>query len=129
MMINIGLFKSCSIVFTTQAVAVDLSNGIHYVTLSPNTLIKRTHYFFFCFWLLSCQSTPCLLSPSIHCTDAFSNTFSLLFFLGFLKFFTLYYNIADYQRCDSFRCMAKGLNHVYTCIHSLPNIPPLQAAR
>lgn len=67
MMINTGLFKSCSIVFTTQAVAVDLSNGIHYVTLSPNTLIKRTHYFFLFFFAFSFYhvKVPLVYSPPL----------------------------------------------------------------
>ena len=32
------------------------------------------------------------------------------------------------QCCDSFRWPAKGLGHTYTCIHPLPNSPPIQAA-
>ena len=29
--------------------------------------------------------------------------------------------------CNSFRRTAKGLSHTYTCIHSPPNSPPIQA--
>ena len=32
------------------------------------------------------------------------------------------------RQCDSFRWIGKGLNHTYTCIHSPPNFPPIQAA-
>ena len=34
-----------------------------------------------------------------------------------------YWSIADSQCCHSFRGTAKGLSHVYTCIHSPPNSP------
>ena len=34
----------------------------------------------------------------------------------------------DSQCCDSFRGIAKGLSHTYTCIHSLPNFPPIHIA-
>ena len=37
-------------------------------------------------------------------------------------------SIADEQCCDSFRWTVKGLSHTYTCIHSSPNSPPIQAA-
>ena len=29
--------------------------------------------------------------------------------------------------CDSLRWTAKGLSHTCTCIHSLPNVPPIKA--
>lgn len=92
MMINTGLFKSFSMVFTTQAVAVDLSNGIHYVTLSPNTLIKRTHYFFFFFaFNFYHVKVPLVYSPPVSIAQMlFQIHFPFFFFLGFLKFFTLY---------------------------------------
>ena len=31
------------------------------------------------------------------------------------------------QYCDSFRPTVKGPSHTYTCIHSLPDSPPIQA--
>ena len=40
----------------------------------------------------------------------------------------LKWNIANWQCCDSFRWTAKGLNPIYTCIHSPPNSSPIQAA-
>ena len=33
------------------------------------------------------------------------------------------------KMCDSFRWTVKGLIHMYTCIHSPSNSPPLQAAK
>ena len=44
------------------------------------------------------------------------------------KTFILYWNIGNYQWCDHFRWIAKGFSHTYTCIHSPPNSPPIQAA-
>ena len=44
------------------------------------------------------------------------------------KLFTLCWGIADGQRCDSFRHMAKGLSRTHARIHSPPNSPPIQAA-
>ena len=32
------------------------------------------------------------------------------------------------SHCDNFKWTAKGLSHTYTCIHSPPNSPPIQAA-
>ena len=47
---------------------------------------------------------------------------------AFLKKFILYWGIADKQCCESSRWTAKGLSHTYTCTHSPPNLPPIQAA-
>ena len=44
------------------------------------------------------------------------------------KTFILYWNIANYQWCDHFRWIVKGFSHTYTCVHSPPNSPPIQAA-
>ena len=49
-------------------------------------------------------------------------------YLSFIKLFILHWSIADKQCCDGFRWTAKGLSHTYTCIHSLLNSPPIQAA-
>ena len=51
----------------------------------------------------------------------------ILFFLCF-KLLILYWSIASYRCCDSFRWAAKRLSHTYACIHSPPDSPPIQAA-
>ena len=45
------------------------------------------------------------------------------FFPNF-KLFILYWGIADWQCCSSFRWIVKGLSHIHTCIHCLPNLLP-----
>ena len=52
--------------------------------------------------------------------------FFLLFV--FLKLVILYWRIADEQCWDSFRWTAKGFSHIYTCNHSPPSSPSIQAA-
>ena len=46
----------------------------------------------------------------------------------FFKLCIFYWVIANEQCCDSFKWTVKWLSHTYTCIHSLPNSPPTQAA-
>ena len=48
--------------------------------------------------------------------------------LFFFKLLILRWSIADWQCYDSFRWTPKGLSHAYTCIHSPPNSPVIQAA-
>ena len=52
------------------------------------------------------------------------NLHEVLFFSNF-KLFILCWDIANWQ---CFRWTVKGLSHTYTCIHSPPNIPPVQTA-
>ena len=40
------------------------------------------------------------------------------------KLLILYKSIANWQCCDTSRVIAKGLSHIYACIHSPPNSPP-----
>ena len=47
-----------------------------------------------------------------------------------LIFFQTFYFVLGYTWLTMFwwfRCIAKGLSHTYTCIHSPPNLPPIQA--
>ena len=44
------------------------------------------------------------------------------------KVFILYWSIANSQCFESFRCIAKQFSRTYTCIHSPPNSPPIEAA-
>ena len=37
--------------------------------------------------------------------------------------------IADWQCCDSFRSIAKGLNRTFACVHSPPDSPPVHNGR
>ena len=66
----------------------------------------------------------------IHLTKIFlSNYYELTFFLSLpflvnFKLFILYWSIANWQCCDSFRFTAKWPSH----IHSPPNSPPIQLA-
>ena len=69
------------------------------------------------------------------CIDQMSGTqvaFQVFAYISSLKKkkkrFILYWSIADKQCCDNFRWTANGLNHIYTCIHSLPNSLPIQSA-
>ena len=39
---------------------------------------------------------------------------SIILNFYFLKLFILYWRITDQQRCDSFKCTAKGLSRTYT---------------
>ena len=63
----------------------------------------------------------------------FVNYVNLFFFSNTKS--SLYWGIADYQYCDSFRWTVKGLSHTYTYtytytytrIHSPPSTPPIQA--
>ena len=52
--------------------------------------------------------------------------YGIFFFNLFIKLFILYWSMADWQCCDSFRWTVKGLSYACTCIHSPPNSPPLQ---
>ena len=54
---------------------------------------------------------------------------NFFFFFYFLfKRFILYWIIANWQCCHSFRWTAKWPSHTYTFIHFPPNSPPIQAA-
>ena len=48
--------------------------------------------------------------------------------LSELELFILYWSIADWQYCDSFRWTVEGLSHTYACTHALPNSSPIQPA-
>ena len=56
------------------------------------------------------------------------NRFHFFLLFVFLKLVILYWRIADEQCWDSFRWTAKGLSHIYTCNHSPPSSPSIQAA-
>ena len=45
-----------------------------------------------------------------------------------LKTFYFVLRYSQLTACDSFRWTAKGLSRAYTCIHSPPHSPPIQAA-
>ena len=53
--------------------------------------------------------------------------FTYLFISDF-KLFILYWGIADWQCCGSFRWIAKGLSHTHTCVHSPLNPLPARLA-
>ena len=52
------------------------------------------------------------------------NSYSLLLHFHISQSLTFFKK----QCCDSFRCKAKELRRKYTCIHSFPNSPPIEAA-
>ena len=74
-------------------------------------------------------STNCLIGQSFLWGGASPNDRIALFYFFncFLK--TLYFVLGYHQLTmfDSFRWTAKGLSHTYTCIHSPPSSPPIQA--
>ena len=63
----------------------------------------------------TCKNSYCLLRLTLF----FPSTFNL---------FILCWGRTDEQYSGSFRWTVKGLSHTYTCIHSPPNSPPIQAA-
>ena len=67
----------------------------------------------------------------------FFTGYEILFFGGeiiFVKSYPFYFILNIFiscwsranDQCDSFRWTAQGLSQTYTCIHSLPDSPPIQ---
>ena len=73
-------------------------------------------------WTRNQIYAPCLGRRILNLLKA------LKFYFILLKLFILHWNIANQQCRDDFRWPAKGFNHTYTCVHSAPNSPPIQAA-
>ena len=71
-------------------------------------------------------SAKCIEDPQEY-LKTLGTVFALLLLLILFKLLILYWSIAN-QQCDSFRWTTKGLSHIHTCIHSPPNLPPIQAA-
>ena len=79
----------------------------------------RKHDYIFPLILIASLPWRCYVSTSPN-----SHTVLYTFFL----LFVLYWSIVDKQCCDSFECTAKRSSQTYTCIHSPPGSPPIQAA-